>query len=109
MFNNQWTKFKLICEILRRLLSAIIYFLSKKENVATAKTFKHASRALRRKLGRIIRNENLFVSEIEQRTRENICEKCPYRSGKHCKVCNCYIPLKTMFVDEFCPDSKHRW
>lgn len=36
-------------------------------------------------------------------TRRDICFRCPKNDAGWCKVCTCYIPLKTEFSTEECP------
>ena len=40
--------------------------------------------------------------------RVNICEKCEFvlKSTRQCKVCWCFIDLKTKLVDSECPEKK---
>lgn len=41
--------------------------------------------------------------------RVNICEKCEFmlKATRQCKVCWCFIDLKTKLVDSECPE--HKW
>jgi len=39
--------------------------------------------------------------------RRAICQACPYRDGKRCSQCGCYIQPKTSLRTEICP--RNRW
>ena len=55
-------------------------------------------------------DSNLHVSEEIQKTRLELCEKCPYlrkRVGAQvCFLCGCFLRLKTKLKTEECPILK---
>jgi hypothetical protein len=95
----------------------------------------YAFRALCRKAYRLCLRKPLLVSPQERDNRLEKCRTCPHylRHGiqykkeleKHvdifelnqlekmherCGICGCFLSLKTMFVDEACPDKNNpRW
>ena len=40
-----------------------------------------------------------------------ICEKCEHfkQSTKQCKLCGCFMPLKTLLPGMYCPDNPPKW
>jgi len=54
---------------------------------------------------------SLIVSEEVQRERMEICKKCPNldKKWKFCKICNCFMPLKTKLRWAECPEETPRW
>jgi hypothetical protein len=51
--------------------------------------------------------ENAIDKEIRN-DRIKLCEKCEnFTTLKFCKLCNCFMPLKTWFPNKKCPDG--RW
>jgi len=40
-----------------------------------------------------------------------ICEECEFykESTKQCRLCGCFMPLKTLFPGMRCPDSPPKW
>jgi hypothetical protein len=73
------------------------------------RTFGYAARAIWRKIVRIVLRRPLVVCEHEQKRRLDICHSCGLRSGKQCSLCTCYINLKTLFIDEYCPARPPKW
>lgn len=47
--------------------------------------------------------------KILSTARVNICEKCEFmlKATRQCKVCWCFIDLKSKLVDSECPE--HKW
>ena len=45
------------------------------------------------------------------RRRMDVCRECPhYRPMmKTCGLCGCFMPAKTNFKDQECPDTPRRW
>jgi len=43
--------------------------------------------------------------------RFQICTECPHFNDaiKTCKICNCYMPIKTSINKQECPDKPPRW
>lgn len=41
--------------------------------------------------------------------RARICEPCPNNIHGFCRLCNCWIDLKTRISSESCPDKPPRW
>ena len=44
-------------------------------------------------------------------TRMDICRSCEHFNNivKTCKLCGCFMPAKTNFKEQRCPDNPPRW
>lgn len=73
------------------------------------RSIPYAARALARKCWRIITRQPLFTDEAEQEARRAVCRSCERHSGGQCEICTCFVELKTMWVDEFCPADPPKW
>jgi hypothetical protein len=51
---------------------------------------------------------SIFCSEEKTNERYNICKKCEHfrASLKQCKLCNCFMPIKTKMLAMSCPIGK---
>lgn len=49
------------------------------------------------------------VSLEERERRRVICESCPFFDAGRCKICGCFLRLKTVIATESCPDNPPRW
>jgi len=75
----------------------------------------YAFRALCRKAYRLALRKPLLVNPWEQSGRLSKCSQCPhFHRGRainpmedRCGICGCFLSLKTMFVDEVCPDKEN--
>ena len=40
-----------------------------------------------------------------------ICENCEHfrQTTKQCKLCGCFMPLKTLLPGMYCPDNPPKW
>ena len=49
--------------------------------------------------------------KLSHEERYDICKKCPNldKTWKVCKVCNCFMPLKTKIRWAECPEEPPRW
>ena len=49
--------------------------------------------------------------KLSHEERLKICRKCPHynKFWKTCKICNCFMPLKTKLRWAECPDEPPRW
>ena len=49
--------------------------------------------------------------KLSHEERYNICKECPNldKKWKVCKVCNCFMPLKTKIRWAECPEEPPRW
>ena len=49
--------------------------------------------------------------KLSPEERYKICKKCPNlnKTWKVCKVCNCFMPLKTKIRWAECPEEPPRW
>ena len=49
--------------------------------------------------------------KLSHEERYNICKECPNlnKKWKVCKVCNCFMPLKTKLRWAECPEEPPRW
>ena len=45
------------------------------------------------------------------RARMEVCRTCEHYNSliKTCGICGCFMPAKTNFKDQECPDSPRRW
>ena len=66
----------------------------------------YSSRAMVRKVWRLVRGKDLFVDEKEKIGRLAVCEACKLYTGFQCESCGCLVRLKIQFVDETCPERK---
>lgn len=73
------------------------------------RTFHYATRAIIRKLWRLMRGLPLLSDKAEQEARRAVCRTCEHLTDAQCDICTCFVELKTMWVDEFCPDNPPRW
>lgn len=50
----------------------------------------------------------MFVNEAEKKRRIEICNKCPnlFTPTRNCKVCKCFVDLKTKLQSQNCPILK---
>lgn len=47
------------------------------------------------------------IPESQRNKRLEICKSCPNLiMGNICKLCGCWMPLKTYFPNQKCPDNK---
>lgn len=47
------------------------------------------------------------VSKKEKARRLSICNECPLKNARNeCSLCGCYLPLKTEWKEQKCPDGK---
>lgn len=69
--------------------------------------FKKIERFFKALLGHI-KKGSPKVSEEIQKKRMSICEDCPFYNVKDntCNDCGCYLPLKTKWADQECPQNK---
>lgn len=51
---------------------------------------------------------SMFVEEKEKERRLAICNNCPnlYKLTGNCKLCGCFVKLKTKLKNQNCPISK---
>ena len=47
-----------------------------------------------------------IVDEYILKSRRELCEACPFKMGKRCTICTCYIKQKTRLSTESCPKNK---
>lgn len=46
-------------------------------------------------------------SKREQNKRMRICNNCEYQNEKkECTICGCYLPMKTAWKEQKCPENK---
>lgn len=52
--------------------------------------------------------KQFLVEEEVQKIRYDICQKCPElrKSTKQCKICHCFMPVKTRVLNAECPLGK---
>lgn len=50
----------------------------------------------------------MFVSDEEQKRRIEICNGCPnlFKPTRSCKLCKCFVDLKTKLQSQKCPIQK---
>jgi hypothetical protein len=56
----------------------------------------------------------LFYDKKLQKQRLDICRSCSYYQKSKCKLCGCFMPLKTRIKEISCPINKwkqdsHNW
>jgi hypothetical protein len=47
-----------------------------------------------------------IVDEYILKSRRELCDACPFKEGKRCSICTCYIKQKTRLSTESCPKNK---
>lgn len=67
-----------------------------------------AAGALWRVIKSLFKREEVFVTQEESDRRWEICNSCPEQDKdlKQCKVCTCFLSLKTELASERCPLRK---
>ena len=48
-------------------------------------------------------------SEEEYKRRLEICKECKQLSFGMCSLCGCYVELRALKINTFCPDSVDHW
>lgn len=68
---------------------------------------KKLIRFLKALLNHIIKGSPKVSKDI-QKERMEICYKCPFynKENNTCNDCGCYLPLKTKWKDQECPQKK---
>jgi hypothetical protein len=64
---------------------------------------------LRLSIGRFVRRGFVVTSPVTYASRAISCASCNHRKGSRCGLCGCFIPIKTLFPLERCPDNPPRW
>lgn len=65
-----------------------------------------AARAFGRVLWALVCFRPLLVSEEVAEQRLTICRGCEHLRDGQCKVCSCYVGIKTLLASEACPKKK---
>jgi len=52
---------------------------------------------------------NEISTDAESQARLQICQTCPNFKNNHCKLCGCFLTLKTILKTSKCPDNPPRW
>lgn len=48
-----------------------------------------------------------LVTEKEKERRLSICNECTFKNvDNECSICGCYLPMKTAWKTEHCPEKK---
>lgn len=74
-----------------------------------ADTFRSLWGAFKRQVKRRLNKSGPFLADaLERDKRLDICKACPQMEANgQCRVCTCFVSLKTMIRDEYCP--KNYW
>lgn len=59
--------------------------------------------SLGRSLWHLLKDKVLWATPEEAAMRKAICENCQHLEDGQCKICTCYVGVKTTFQYEYCP------
>lgn len=47
--------------------------------------------------------------ELEYKKRIEVCKSCEHLSLGMCSLCGCYVELRALKINTFCPDITDKW
>ena len=64
---------------------------------------KNASNATFKVVKQAVTGQSIFASDDTIKTRLDICAGCEFNNSLRCKICGCFIAVKTKLATEKCP------